>query len=82
MYQKEEILQRANDRNFIMQAVRQEPWVYEFASDELHDDEELAFEAVSRDGVLLEFVSNRLRNNKKIVLEAVSKVRMGCLLCK
>ena len=62
------------DKEVVLEAVKQDGWALEYASDELKNDKEVILEAVKQNGQALQCASNDLRNDKEIVLEAVKKV--------
>ncbi len=71
-----------DNREYVLNVVKQNGKLLEFASDVLQDDEEIAKEAVHNNAEALEFVSDRLKGNREIVYDSVSRLRMDVLLCK
>ena len=61
----------ANDKEFTLQAVRQDGSALRFASETLRSDKEVVMEAVRQEGWALEFASETLRSDKEVVMEAV-----------
>ncbi len=62
-----------NDKDFVMQKVKEDGINLEYASEELRNDRELVLTAVSQDvGIfVLRYVSEELRNDREIVLKAI-----------
>lgn len=71
-----------DNREYVLNVVRENGKLLEFASDELKDDEQIAKEAVHNNAEALEFVSDRLKGNRDIVYDSVSHIRLDVLLCK
>lgn len=74
--------QNKDNREYVLNVVKEHGKLLEFASDELKDDEQIAKEAVRNNAEALEFVSDRLKGNRDIVYDSVSHIRMDILLCK
>ena len=66
--------QNANNREYVLENVKKEGALLEFASDALKDDKEIALEAVHNNPEALEFVSDRLKGDREVVYDSVSKV--------
>jgi hypothetical protein len=60
-----------NDREVVLEAVKQNGTALCWASEELRSDREIVFEAVKRYGSVLQYASIELRNDREIVLTAV-----------
>lgn len=71
-----------DNREYVLEVVKQNGKLLEFASEVLQDDEEIAKQAVHNNAEALEFVSDRLKGNRDIVYDSVSRIRMDVLLCK
>ncbi len=63
----------ANNKTFMLQAVKQNGSALKFASEELRNDREFILEAVKQNGYALECASKELQNDSEIVLEAVKQ---------
>ena len=66
--------QNANNREYVMENVKKEGVLLEFASDELRDDKEVVLEAIYNNPEALEFASERLKGDRDVVYNSVSKV--------
>ncbi len=62
-----------NDKEVVLEAVKQYGWALSYASKELRNDKEVVLEAVKKDGRALEYASKELQNDKEVVLEVVKK---------
>jgi len=62
-----------NDREIVLEAVKQKGTVLEHASEELKNDREIVLEAVKKSGEALQYASEALKNDREIVLEAVKQ---------
>ena len=69
----EDVIQNANNREYVLEAVKEDGLLLDGASDELKDDKELVMEAVIKDGGALEFASDRLKADREILMQAVEK---------
>lgn len=67
-----------HDRQFILDAMNVEPWVFTYLDEEFRNDRELAMLAVQRRGGALSYLSKKLQNDREIVLNAVNE--LGCAL--
>ena len=67
-----------HDRQFILDAMNVEPWVFTYLDEEFRNDRELAMLAVQRRGGALSYLSKELQNDREIVLNAVNV--LGCAL--
>ena len=56
---------RKNDREYVLEAVRQQGSLLDYVSDELKDDKDVVMEAINQDGNSLEFASDRLKMTRK-----------------
>ena len=63
----------ANNKTFMLQAVKQKGYALRYASDELRNDRDIVLEAVKQNGHVLRDASDELRNDRDIVLEAVKQ---------
>ena len=63
----EEIEKNSDNKEFILQAVRESGKNLELASEELQDDKEVVMEALKQDGEALEFASTRLKGDKEVL---------------
>ena len=59
-----------DDREIVLEAVKQNWLALEYASAALKDDREIVLEAVKQDGSALRFASAVLKNDREIVLKA------------
>ena len=66
--------QNANNREYVIENVKKEGALVEFASPELRDDKEVILEAIKNNPEALEFASDRLKGDREVVYESVSKV--------
>ena len=64
MFTYKDVKQHNDDREYVMQAIKQEGTLLDGASDRLKDDKELVMEAVKNDCGALEFASNRLKADR------------------
>lgn len=71
-----------DNREYVLNVVKENGKLLEFANDILKDDEEIAKQAVHNNAEALEFVSDRLKGNREIVYDSVNRLRMDLLLCK
>jgi hypothetical protein len=62
-----------DDREMVLQAVKECGDLLQFASTELLDDREIVLEAVKQNGYALQYASEAMRNDHEIVLEAVKQ---------
>ena len=67
----EEVKKNSDNKQYILQVVKEQGKMLEFASEKLQDDEEVVKTALMQDGESLEFASNRLKGKKDIVLLAI-----------
>ena len=63
----EEIQKNNEDKEIILQAVRESGKNLEWASETLQDDKEVVMEALKQDGEALEFASTRLKGDKEVL---------------
>lgn len=59
------------NREFMLEAIEQDPLSLQYASKELRDDRKLVLTAVQQDGFALKFASLRLRDDYEIVMAAM-----------
>jgi len=64
-----------NNKEVVLEAVKQYGWALKYASDELRANKEVVIEAVKQDGYALRFASDELKANKEVVLGAVKQNR-------
>jgi len=64
-------LELQNDKEVVLEAVKNYGYALESASKELQNDKEVVQEAVKSNGNSLQFASKELQSDKKVVLEAV-----------
>ena len=76
-----EMKKNCDNKEYVMQAVKENGKLLEFAALEFHDDEEVVKAALEQDGEAMEFVSNRLKDNKEMMLLAIKRCTVDCLLC-
>ncbi|MEI7488669.1 MAG: DUF4116 domain-containing protein [Chryseobacterium sp.] len=57
-----------NDKDFVLQAVKQRGVALSFASEDLKNDRDVVLEAVKQNGVALRFASEDLKNDREVVL--------------
>jgi len=62
-----------NNRNIVLEVVRQNGSDLEHASNELKNDKEIVLEAVLEDGNALQFASDRLKADVEVVLRAIQQ---------
>jgi serine/threonine protein kinase len=62
-----------DDKDVVLEAVKQDGLFLVFASDKLKDDKDVVLEAVKQDGDSLVFASDKLKDDKDVVLEAVKQ---------
>ena len=55
----------------LIEVIKERPWLYEFLSDEVKADRDIAKEAFKIDGSMLEFAPDEFKNDKEMVLMAV-----------
>jgi len=63
--------QNWNDKDFVLEKVKQDGWCLYYASKELRGNKEVVLEAVRQSGGALRFASKELRKDKEVVLEAM-----------
>ena len=68
-----DIKKNSNNKEYVINAVKQKGKLLEFATTELQDDEDVVKVALEQDGEAMEFVSNRLKDDKDIALLAINK---------
>lgn len=61
-----------DDKDIVIEAVKNDWNAIEYASDRLKDDEDVVIEAIKNDWNAIKYSSERLKNNKKIVLDAIA----------
>ena len=66
--------QNSENREYVIENVKQEGALLEFASEELRDDKDVILEAIHNNPEALEFASDRLKADREVVYESVSKV--------
>jgi serine/threonine protein kinase len=62
-----------NDKETIVEAVKQDGWALEFASKELQNNKKVVLQTMKQNGRALEFASKELQNDKEVVLQAVKQ---------
>ena len=62
-----------NNKNLVIEAVKQNGLALEYASNALKNDKEIVTIAVKQNGLALEYASNALKNDKEIVTIAVKQ---------
>lgn len=60
----QDIEKNSDNKEFVLQAVKESGKNLEFASETLKDDKEVVLEALKQDGEALEFASTRLKGDK------------------
>ena len=75
VHASEELLKdrEMNDREIVMEAVKQDGRALEYATEDLKNDREIVMEAVKQNGYALYHASAELKGDRKIVMEAVKK---------
>ena len=63
-----------SNKQFVLEAVRQNGFALEVACEDLRSDKEVVMEAVRRNGRALEFACEDLRSDKEVVMEAVRQL--------
>jgi CxxC motif-containing protein len=66
-------LEDLNDKEVVLEAVKQNGYSLEYASEELKNNKEVVLEAVKQNGYSLHYASEELKNNKEVVLEAIKQ---------
>ena len=66
--------QNSENREYVIENVKQEGALLEFASEKLRDDKEVVLEAIHNNPEALEFASDRLKGDREVVYDSVSKV--------
>ena len=74
--------ENSGNREYVLNAVKEDGKLLEFADDNFKEDKEVVFEAVKNNPEALEFASETLKGDRDIVYESVSNVRVDILLCK
>ena len=59
---------RNDDKEYVLEQVKQKGSLLDFASDRLKDDREVVIAAVIQDGNSLEFASDRLKDDKEYIV--------------
>ena len=62
-----------NSKPYMLEVVKNNGLLLEYASEDLRNDKEVVLKAVSQNGKSLEYASADLRNDKEVVLKAVSQ---------
>ena len=65
--------QNANNREYVIENVKKEGALVEFACEELRDDKEIILEAIHNNPEALELASDRLKGDRQVVYDSVSK---------
>jgi len=60
-----------NDKDIVLEAIKNNGYSLEYASDRLKNDREIVLEAIKTDFWALKYASDTLKNDKEIVLEAI-----------
>ncbi len=68
-----------NNKNVVLEAVKQNGLALQFASEKLQDDKNVVLEAVKQYGRALRFASENLRDDKDIVMTAVQQNRYALM---
>lgn len=71
-----------DNREYVIEAVKVQGSLLEFASEELRNDKEIVLTAIQSNPEALEFASDNLKSDRDVVFESVSNVRLDVLLCK
>ena len=64
-----------NNREFVLEAVKQRGWNLQYASEDLKNDRHIVLEAVKQRGGNLQYASEDLKNDREIVLIALYSAR-------
>jgi general stress protein YciG len=64
-----------NDKEVLLEAVKQNGYSLQYASEELKNDKEFILEAAQQNGNSLKYASKEFKNDKEVVLEAVKQYR-------
>ena len=68
------------DREFVLEAVKQNGCVFEYVSEEFRADKEIILAVKSNGGALyLDYASKELRADKEIILEVTKSIYPGIL---
>jgi hypothetical protein len=62
-----------NNKEVVLEAVKQNGGALEYASMELRNDKEIVLEVVKQNGYTLRYASEELRGDKEVILEAVKQ---------
>jgi hypothetical protein len=62
-----------NDREFVLEAVKQKGELLKYVSEEFKNDREVVMEAVKQDGGSLKYASEEFKNDREVVMEAVKQ---------
>lgn len=65
----------AENKEFMLKAVKLSSNILKYASKELKDDKEIVMEAVKKDSIAFVYASDRLKNDKDVVFEAIKGVK-------
>jgi len=65
-----------NNKDVVMEVVKQDGYVLRYASDELRNDKEVVLEAVRQNGLALQFASDELKNDKEF-MRLIDEVKRG-----
>ena len=65
--------QNSENREYVLENVKKEGALLEFASEKLRDDKEVVLEAIHNNAEALEFASDRLKGDRQVVYDSVSK---------
>ena len=77
-----EVKNNKENKEYILEVVKKQGKLLEFASEELQDDEEVVIEALKQDGEALEFASDRLKDQKRNCNACNEISSLDCILCK
>ena len=66
--------EKANNKEYVLEMVKKQGSLLDYASDELKNDKEVVLAAIQQDGNALEFAGKKLKDDKEVVLESIKKV--------
>ena len=71
---EEDVMQNNNNKEFVLEAVKENGKFLDLASKELQDDKKVVMTALEQDPEALEFASPRLKNDKEVIMKGVCEL--------
>ena len=68
-----------NDREFVLEALDINEFIFEFLPEKFHDDKEIALKAISLEAENIRHISNKLSDDYDVIMEALSSGRADTL---